>query len=325
MIHRQHDLIAAATAQPTLPPPAAFAASLAATHAAAVAWGASTAAAAGPTPPATAYFSSTLAAATRASSVGAPSPIVVPNFVLPLLPAGVEGGAANGSSATSGGAHAAAPASAASHAPSSSRGGGLRSGPASSTHTAASLEVEDAAATSIPGATVGGAAGGVGGSSSGPTALLSSASSTTTTTTPVAKQGAYGKVRIHVESKLAQLSHLDEVWAAVLFKLGVAGATRVAPLPAGAPPARRFVERMLARTSRSFAMVIQQLPDHLRESVAVFYLVLRGLDTVEDDMVSFVGREAEKLRHLRAFHEYLYDPYFAMTGVRPSYSSRSCG
>jgi phytoene/squalene synthetase len=32
-------------------------------------------------------------------------------------------------------------------------------------------------------------------------------------------------------------------------------------------------------------MVIQQLPDHLRISVCVFYLVLRGLDTVEDDMV----------------------------------------
>ena len=31
-------------------------------------------------------------------------------------------------------------------------------------------------------------------------------------------------------------------------------------------------------------MVIQQLPEELRDAVCVFYLVLRALDTVEDDM-----------------------------------------
>jgi len=67
--------------------------------------------------------------------------------------------------------------------------------------------------------------------------------------------------------------------------------------------------------SRSFAMVIQQLPDHLRTAVCVFYLVLRGLDTVEDDMEAFKGAQEDKLRHLRAFHAYLSDPAFAMDGV----------
>jgi len=40
---------------------------------------------------------------------------------------------------------------------------------------------------------------------------------------------------------------------------------------------------MLDKTSRSFAAVIQSLRDELRDAVAIFYLVLRALDTVEDD------------------------------------------
>lgn len=39
--------------------------------------------------------------------------------------------------------------------------------------------------------------------------------------------------------------------------------------------------------SRSFAAVIQQLPKSLVLDILVFYLVLRGLDTVEDDMAAF--------------------------------------
>lgn len=37
---------------------------------------------------------------------------------------------------------------------------------------------------------------------------------------------------------------------------------------------------MLVKTSRSFAMVIQELGDELRDAVCIFYLVLRALDTV---------------------------------------------
>ena len=40
----------------------------------------------------------------------------------------------------------------------------------------------------------------------------------------------------------------------------------------------------LKKVSRSFAVVIQQLPKELRNPVCLFYLILRGLDTVEDDM-----------------------------------------
>jgi farnesyl-diphosphate farnesyltransferase len=69
------------------------------------------------------------------------------------------------------------------------------------------------------------------------------------------------------------------------------------------------------KVSRSFAMVIQQLPEHLRLSVCIFYLVLRGLDTVEDDMKAFEGRQQVKLAHLRNFDKYLKNPDWTMHGV----------
>lgn len=72
---------------------------------------------------------------------------------------------------------------------------------------------------------------------------------------------------------------------------------------------------MLVKVSRSFAMVIQQLPPHLRTGITVFYLVLRGLDTVEDDMEAFAGNQAQKLLHLRQFYRYLEDKHFRMKGV----------
>lgn len=44
---------------------------------------------------------------------------------------------------------------------------------------------------------------------------------------------------------------------------------------------------MALQVSRSFAAVIRQLPKILATDIVVFYLVLRGLDTVEDDMTAF--------------------------------------
>ena len=124
----------------------------------------------------------------------------------------------------------------------------------------------------------------------------------------VPKQGAYGKVKIHKDSLLSQLSHLDEVFVMVGYKLGLTLPVKVAALRADASESEVFCEAMLCKVSRSFAMVIQQLPEHLRQSVCVFYLVLRGLDTVEDDMDFFKADNAEKLRRLRAFHENLLLP-----------------
>ena len=61
-----------------------------------------------------------------------------------------------------------------------------------------------------------------------------------------------------------------------------------------------FCFDMLNKVSRSFAIVIEQLGDELRNAVCVFYLVLRGLDTVEDDMA--IDKEL-KTRLLLAFHD----------------------
>jgi farnesyl-diphosphate farnesyltransferase len=55
--------------------------------------------------------------------------------------------------------------------------------------------------------------------------------------------------------------------------------------------------------------VIQQLPTELKDAVCVFYLVLRALDTVEDDMSMAVK---VKVPALRCFHENIGDRGFKM-------------
>ena len=66
--------------------------------------------------------------------------------------------------------------------------------------------------------------------------------------------------------------------------------------------------------SRSFAAVIRQLPPTLLVDVLIFYLVLRALDTVEDDMTYFATNE-EKVKILQSFHKTaLADPNWTMMG-----------
>ena len=60
----------------------------------------------------------------------------------------------------------------------------------------------------------------------------------------------------------------------------------------------------LQQTSRSFAAVIQALDQPLRDAICIFYLVLRALDTIEDDMTIPLD---EKVSLLRSFHSRLYE------------------
>ncbi len=53
---------------------------------------------------------------------------------------------------------------------------------------------------------------------------------------------------------------------------------------------------LLPQVSRSFAAVIRQLPKLLVTDIVVFYLVLRGLDTVEDDMTAFDSIQVKCVR-----------------------------
>ncbi|EEC47592.1 predicted protein, partial [Phaeodactylum tricornutum CCAP 1055/1] len=62
-----------------------------------------------------------------------------------------------------------------------------------------------------------------------------------------------------------------------------------------------FCDDILVHVSRSFAAVIRQLPDRLLVDILVFYLVLRALDTIEDDTTAFASPE-EKIDYLLNFH-----------------------
>eukprot|EP00249_Psilotum_nudum_P017783 c26488_g1_i1 orf=421-1644(-) len=72
----------------------------------------------------------------------------------------------------------------------------------------------------------------------------------------------------------------------------------------GKDPDFAFCFDMLQRVSRSFTIVILQLDSELRDAVCIFYLVLRALDTVEDDMSIPVDT---KLPLLKTLHENISD------------------
>jgi len=76
-----------------------------------------------------------------------------------------------------------------------------------------------------------------------------------------------------------------------------------------------FCYAVLNKVSRSFAVVIQQLPDELKDAVCIFYLVLRGLDSVEDDM-TFDNKH--KIPLLKSFHTKLNDPNWKIDDVGDS-------
>ncbi|HLP18989.1 MAG TPA: squalene synthase [Chitinophagales bacterium] len=78
---------------------------------------------------------------------------------------------------------------------------------------------------------------------------------------------------------------------------------------------RSFCYAALNQVSRSFAVVIQQLPYELRDPVCVFYLVLRGLDSVEDDMTY---DEELRLPLLRNFHKKCDEKGWKIEGVGDS-------
>lgn len=113
------------------------------------------------------------------------------------------------------------------------------------------------------------------------------------------KQGGYGKIPVFQEKTtvLSLLRNPKALVAVVKYKTGC-GLPGVKKGKIPSPPdfvvdksiASKidedivFCGLMLDKVSRSFAAVIRQLPVTLALPVCVFYLVLRALDTVEDDM-----------------------------------------
>ncbi|CAC9521585.1 putative farnesyltransferase [Leishmania infantum JPCM5] len=75
----------------------------------------------------------------------------------------------------------------------------------------------------------------------------------------------------------------------------------------------RFCYDIMNDVSRSFAVVVAQLADQqLRDAICIFYLVLRALDTLEDDMSVPVD---VKLKELPKFHTHTSDMSWCMSGV----------
>ncbi|KAJ6927293.1 squalene synthase 1-like [Populus alba x Populus x berolinensis] len=98
----------------------------------------------------------------------------------------------------------------------------------------------------------------------------------------------------------AMLKHPVDIYPLLKLKMAAKHAERQIP----PEPHWAFCYSMLHRVSRSFALVIQQLDTELRNAVCIFYLVLRALDTVEDD--TSIPTDV-KVPILIAFHRHIYD------------------
>nr|CAJ77653.1 squalene synthase 2 [Glycyrrhiza uralensis] len=98
----------------------------------------------------------------------------------------------------------------------------------------------------------------------------------------------------------AILKHPDDLYPLLKLKIAARQAEKQIPRE----PHWSFCYTMLHKVSRSFAFVIQQLGPDLRNAVCIFYLVLRALDTVEDD--TSIATDV-KVPILIAFHRHIYD------------------
>ncbi|KAF8025387.1 hypothetical protein BT93_F2280 [Corymbia citriodora subsp. variegata] len=98
----------------------------------------------------------------------------------------------------------------------------------------------------------------------------------------------------------AILKHPDDFYPLLKLKIAARNAEKQIP----PQPHWGFCYSMLHKVSRSFGLVIQQLGPELRDAVCIFYLVLRALDTVEDD--TSIPTDV-KVPILKAFHQHVYD------------------
>ena len=110
------------------------------------------------------------------------------------------------------------------------------------------------------------------------------------------KQGSYGKVTIH-ESPLTEWYNIPEI-SSLIRLYYVKNFSSYPELTLE----DRFCNEMLVATSRSFSLVIRQLPSDLRMVICIFYIVLRALDTIEDDMSVPLSKKKELLS---SFHTHL--------------------
>uniref|UniRef100_A0A3B4WM69 Squalene synthase n=1 Tax=Seriola lalandi dorsalis TaxID=1841481 RepID=A0A3B4WM69_SERLL len=109
---------------------------------------------------------------------------------------------------------------------------------------------------------------------------------------------------------LKSLGHPEELFNLFKFKMGGCRAVMPKLDYESMSESLRTCYLYLNQTSRSFAAVIQALDGELRHAVCIFYLVLRALDTVEDDMSIPLDK---KVPMLNDFHTYLYQDEWCFT------------
>ncbi|EGF77347.1 hypothetical protein BATDEDRAFT_14137 [Batrachochytrium dendrobatidis JAM81] len=111
-----------------------------------------------------------------------------------------------------------------------------------------------------------------------------------------------------MDALLASAAHPSEVVALLKYKFGSQEKVVHKDLSSIPPESSdqhtwAMCYYFLNKTSRSFARVIQELDKELQDPICIFYLVLRGLDTIEDDMSIPLKT---KLPLLESFHEINY-------------------
>lgn len=121
-------------------------------------------------------------------------------------------------------------------------------------------------------------------------------------------------IRFTMSAILASLFHPSELVALARFKLSQPPLLQSPP----STPADHCYS-LLNATSRSFSRVIQQLDDPLKHAVCIFYLVLRGLDTIEDDMTLEYSLKSEMLN---SFHSLIQQPGWNWDGNGPDEKDR---
>ncbi|XP_042298526.1 squalene synthase-like isoform X1 [Sceloporus undulatus] len=101
------------------------------------------------------------------------------------------------------------------------------------------------------------------------------------------------------------LGHPKELYNLVRFKMGGYKTVMLKMDQDSLSDSLCLCYRYLNQTSRSYAAVIQMLDGELRHAACIFYLIIRAVDTVEDDMT--INLET-KIPMLQNFHSYLYQP-----------------
>ncbi|KAF7810837.1 squalene synthase [Senna tora] len=98
------------------------------------------------------------------------------------------------------------------------------------------------------------------------------------------------------------LRHPEEIYPLLKLKMVIRNAEKVIHHH---HPHWAFCYTILHKVARSFALTIQQLDSELRDSILIFYLVLRALDTIEDD----TNLPAEvRIPLLQTFYQHIDDP-----------------